>query len=243
MHTQTAGPARVLIAIQARSASTRFPGKIYEEIGSKMVLTHVIDAAKKAKKYCERSGKMVCEIAVLYPDGDQRILDTFKSAGVLMIAGPEHDVLARYLAAQRYTAADYVVRLTSDCPLVFPFIISKHINVAVYNRMDYVSNVDEECRMFADGLDCEAISANAIAWLSENAKTPEEREHVTLAIRKKNSQTLSKAFISSQLDTSAMKLSIDTQEDLDRVRLFYHGREFKMDSATISYGRDGIFEL
>lgn len=238
----TNSPTRVLIAIQARSNSTRFPGKIYEEIGNKMVLTHVIDAAKKAKKYCERGGKIFCEIAVLYPDGDTRILDTFKSAGVLMIAGSEQDVLSRYLTAQRYTAADYVVRLTSDCPLIFPFIISKHINVAVYNRIDYVSNVDERCRMFADGLDCEVTSANALTWLSENAKTPEEREHVTIAIRSKGSP-LSKAFISSQLDTSGMKLSIDTKEDLDRVRSFYHGREYKMDSAVLTYRRDGVFEL
>lgn len=236
-------PSRVLIAIQARSNSSRFPGKIFEEIGRKMVLSHVIDAAKSAKIYVERAGKVHCDVAILHPEGDTKIIEKFKNSGVLLISGPEHDVLTRYVSAQRLTLADYVVRLTSDCPLVFDFIISKHINVAVYNKLDYVSNVEESCRQIADGFDCEIMSANAIEWLAENAKTAEEREHVTLALRTRDSRALSQGFVSSKMDTSDMKLSLDTKEDLDRIRSFYHRREHKMDNAILRFGRKRVYEL
>jgi spore coat polysaccharide biosynthesis protein SpsF (cytidylyltransferase family) len=122
-------------------------------------------------------------VAVLHPTDDAQLVTTFKQCGAMLIAGDEQDVLSRFVKAQELTNADYIVRLTSDCPLILDFIISKHINVAVLNDLDYVSNVDEQVRLVFDGMDCEILSKNALKWLDVNAKTKEHREHVTLALR------------------------------------------------------------
>lgn len=235
----------VLIAIQARSNSTRFPKKIYEHIGEMRVLDHVIARARSTAEHIHKYSSTVkinCSIAVLHPDGDSELVRTFRSPGVIFIAGSENDVLSRYVNAQKMTDCDYVVRLTSDCPLILDFVIAKHINIAVRNRYDYVSNVEEACRFIADGFDCEILSRKAIKWLDENATGPLEREHVTTAIRRVRPASLAQAFISMKLDTSRMKMSVDTPEDLERMREYYHEREHKMTVARRLFG-NSVYEL
>jgi len=52
-------PKTVVIGIQARSTSTRLPGKIFEMVGNKKALEHVIDKAKSAKDYIQRFVKNI----------------------------------------------------------------------------------------------------------------------------------------------------------------------------------------
>lgn len=238
------GQIKILIGIQARSNSTRFPGKIYEYVGNRRVLDHVIDRANSAASHVTRYRKeqnLKCLVAVLHPSDDKRLIDTFRSNSVQLISGPEQDVLARFVNAQSITGADYIVRLTSDCPLIFDYIIAKHINVATFQNLDYVNNVDEACRCIADGFDCEIMSKRALSWLDQNAKG-DEREHVTLALRKHRPAELTYGFILPKLDTSNMKMSVDTQDDLDRVRAYYHQHEAKRQKSDLIYGRN-IYEL
>ena len=237
---------KVLIAIQARSNSTRFPQKIYQTVGKKMVLQHVIDQAKSSKIYLERPShktSIKCDIAILHPENDNQLITSFKYSGATLISGDEQDVLSRYIKAHKVTKADYVVRLTSDCPLILDFIISKHINVAVLNDLDYVNNVHELCRQSADGHDVEVLSSRAIQWLADNAKTPEEKEHVTIAIRNKNPPELRQGFVSSKFNTANMKLSLDTEADLAVIRSYFHEREHRMNLALKTYGRKNVYEF
>lgn len=239
-------PLEVLIAIQARSNSTRLPKKIYETIGDRRVLDHVIDRAKSTAahitKYTSKM-KINCNVAVLHPDTDDELVKAFRGSGAILIAGSEQDVLSRYVHAQRLTDADYVVRLTSDCPLILDFVIAKHIHVAAFNQYDYVSNVEESCRLIADGFDCEVLSRKALEWLDLNAKSPEAREHVTQVLRKIRPPNLSQAFISMKMDTSDMKMSVDTPDDLSRMRDYYHKRLSKMDVARAMFGNGNVYEL
>lgn len=235
---------KVLIAIQARSNSTRFPQKIFEKIGKKMVIQHVIDAAISAKRYAEYAQKPVlCEVAILHPENDDQIKTLCKGMGAKLIGGDELNVLSRYVKAQRETNADYVVRLTSDCPLMLDFIISKHINVAKFNNLDYVSNVESGCRQVADGFDCEIMSARALEWLHNYAHTDYEKEHVTVAIRERKPSELRQGFVSSKIDSSNLKLSLDTRDDLDSIRKYYHAKEEKLDMAFKIFGEGNVFKI
>lgn len=235
----------VLIGIQARSTSTRFPGKIFEMIGEKMVIEHVIDAAKSARDYLQRFVKHIniqCHVVVLYPFGDKKILDV-KSSGVSFMEGDEQDVLSRYIRAAKAFNADYTIRLTSDCPMIMDFIINKHIRCAIFNELDYVSNIEEECRTVADGFDCECISKRAMDWLEIHAVKDFDREHVTTLIRSEKPKELLQGFILSKLDTTNMKLSLDTLNDLNVMRKYYHQREHKLEVARKIFGQRYIYEL
>ena len=246
MQTEPRKQVNVLIAIQARSTSTRFPQKIFKLIDKKSMLTHVIDRSKDCQFYIERPSNKIgikVQIAILHPEGDNQIVSEFRNKGVVLISGDEQDVLSRYFKACDVIQPDYIVRLTSDCPLIPSGLISKHINTAVHNSLDYVNNVDEKCRLIADGHDCEVLSMKAVDWLRENAKTDEQKEHVTLAIRQAHGHNgLLCGFVATQFDTSKIKLSVDTPEDLEFVRAFYHSREYKKSLASNLYGRKYIYE-
>lgn len=242
---------KVMIAIQARSGSTRFPGKIFQSIGNKTCLERVIMQAHSAKVHSEKSIKsfsLSCDVCVLIPENDQKMLDyaglakaTFPQ--VKFIVGDENDVLSRFYKAAKDIKPNYIVRLTSDCPLILDYIITKHINVIVHQNYDYVSNVEESCRQIADGFDCEALSMEALEWLNRHALDMEDREHVTTYLRSQKPTGFRQAFISMKLDTSNMKMSLDTQEDLERIRKYYHDHQFKIEKALKIFGSKHIYDL
>ncbi len=229
---------QVVIGVQARSTSERLPGKCFEKIGTKMLLEHVIDACFSAADYCNRYSEKKCftvDVALLIPKGD-RIKERFQKRDCIIWEGSEPDVLDRYASFVAAKNPDYICRITGDCPLIPPFVISKHIGIALVNGYDYLSNVDEECRLTLDGMDCEVISAELLKWLHAEAKTAAEREHVTLRARTNPPPWARRAFTASYFDHSALKLSVDTAEDLDRVRRVHEEVGKKILTARRIYG-------
>jgi spore coat polysaccharide biosynthesis protein SpsF (cytidylyltransferase family) len=236
--------AKVVIAIQARSGSTRLPRKAFELIGNKMMLDHVIYSAKSAAKYINhhsaKSG-IEADVVVVTPVGDQ-IAEAFRSRCPIL-TGPEKDVLERYIIATRELGADYVVRLTGDCPLIPDFLIAKLIKLAAANGYDYLSNVDEETRTAMDGHDCEVISRRLMDHLYEHAKDAYDREHVTTMARRDPPPWARLGCVINYQDQSDLKLSVDTPEDLQRVRDHYQKRDMKLFYAERKFGRQSVHRL
>lgn len=234
----------VLIGIQSRSTSTRLPGKCFEMIGQKRLLDHVIDAAKGAANYMNRytakSGVLV-RVAILIPYGDKIETEFKKRAHI--IQGPEDDVLKRYKMAADECEADYIVRVTGDCPLIPPYLISKHIKIAVMNEYDYVSNCDENSRTIIDGVDCEVISKRMLDHLDETATTKADREHVTTKARREPPNWAKRGFVGGFFDHSAIKLSVDTLEDLERVRAEYASLNHRISEAERRYGKQFVHRV
>ena len=65
------------------------------------------------------------------------------------------DVLERFYYAAKSENPDWLVRLTSDCPLIDPVIIDEVIKYAVDNDCDYASNTLNPT--YPDGLDVEVF--------------------------------------------------------------------------------------
>ncbi len=231
---------KVLIGIQARTNNSRLPKKAFEIIGKKRLLDHVIDACQRAAKYSNKftyKKKYKVDCALLVPYGDP-IKDAFGEIDV--IEGEELDVLSRYTKAMEIYEPDFICRVTGDCPLIPSYVISKHISIAVVCGYDYVSNVDEECRLSLDGIDCEIISKKMMRWLESEASSKEEREHVTLKARTDPPHWAKRAFTASYFDHSNIKLSVDTEEDLERVREEYDRVGKALQRAERLYGHNSI---
>jgi spore coat polysaccharide biosynthesis protein SpsF len=210
------------IVIQARSTSKRFPGKIFERIGAKQILQHVIDACSNSAAYINaytNQHGVVCGVSLCVPTGDALIVPYSKQN---IIQGPEDDVLKRYILALDKLQADYIVRITSDCPFIPPFVISKAVTIAVKDKLDYLTNADPRYRTAPDGHDVEVISARLLRWLDENATSPSDREHVTSYLVDHLPDWASKADIIGFADLRDVKLSVDTREDLDRMVLMFN---------------------
>ncbi len=231
---------KILIGIQARSGSTRLPRKAFELIAGKMLLDHVIDTCKIAAHFINQKNMGDATVAVLTPSGDP-IVGEF-SDRVNIVEGSHYDVLARYMSAVTKYAPDYLVRITGDCPMLPPFIISNFMDMAIRRGYDYVSNVDERFRTAIDGYDCEVISSRLFNEMANKAIDSYDREHVTPWLRKNTPKWARMGIALNNHDMSDIKLSVDTKDDLDRVRRAFEGAYSKHEAAKAFY-KNGVHKL
>ena len=98
--------------IQARTGSSRLPGKIMMKTEGKTMLEHMIERVSKSKKL----DKIV--IATTTKENDDVIVSLAKQLKIDYFRGSEDDVLDRYYKASKQFDADVVVRLCSDSPLL-----------------------------------------------------------------------------------------------------------------------------
>lgn len=234
---------KVVIGMQARSGSSRFPNKIFEKIGHQtmyeMVLDRCLWSASQINKESARSRDPIeVEVALCVPEKDP-ILHHYRGP-LTIIEGSETDVLSRYQALAERKSPDFICRITADCPLIPPHIITSQIRRIVSGKLDYYSNVDERCRTTIDGFDCEVFSPRMLEWALANSSEPQEREHVTLAMRMKPPLWARRSIAMGFVDLSDLKYSVDTQEDLDRVRHQHSLIEEKFRIAEQLYGKGNV---
>lgn len=230
----------VVIGIQARSTSTRLPNKISELLGKKPIIQHVVDACQNAAMYLNNwsSKNIFVQVVVLIPVGDP--IRKALPPELQVIEGHEFDVLSRYMMIFAKHDPDFVCRITADCPLIPSFIISKHIQTAVMNDYDYISNVDERCRTAPDGFDCEVISKRAMLYAHQEAHHEKDREHVTTYLRSHPPSWFRQGIYINWIDQSDLKLSVDTENDLNLVRRFFDAVFGKLGIALRIYGRHNV---
>ncbi len=206
--------------MQARSTSERFPGKCFEKIGDELsMIEWVLEAARQSARFINGTSyyRTTVTVVALVPRGDP-LVSFLSEKGYAVVVGDEHHVLSRYKELLDTFQADYIVRLTGDCPLIPPFLITKHVKVAVQDRLDYCSNVSPDWRTEADGRDCEVMSRQTLQWLTVNVCDPLDAEHVTTLLRREPPDWLKEGRVIGFMDHSALKFSVDTPEDLARVR-------------------------
>lgn len=233
----------VAICVQARTNNTRLPGKCLADINGMPMLDRVLMAAEKSASYINNGDDKNIKVAtyLLVPDGDLLIEKYCHRLKTKLFTGSETDVLSRYMVAVNAINPDYVVRITSDCPLIPPFLITKHIVNAVNYNYDYVSNVHPDVRMAPDGWDCEVISKKLMRWADETATKPYDREHVTTIIRSQPPAWAKRACVLSHGEFSTLKISVDTEEDLEYVRNYHRVISQKIDKARDKNICDGFF--
>ncbi len=145
------------------------------ELAGRPVIAWVVRAARAA------AGVDEVWVATSTAATDDPIAGWCAKNDVPVHRGSEHDVLDRYAGAAMASAADVVVRLTADCPLLDPVVIAQTIRLRAMTGADYASNVDPPT--WPDGLDCEVMTAEALAVAAKEATRPSDREHVTPFIR------------------------------------------------------------
>ena len=108
---------RTVAIVQARLGSTRLPGKVLLDLEGKPMLARVVDRLRRAREVDE------VVIATTVEPQDQRLAEFCETSGWPVYCGSHFDVLDRYYHAAREHAADVVVRITSDCPLIDPNVV------------------------------------------------------------------------------------------------------------------------
>ena len=206
---------KTILITQARTGSTRLPGKVLKEIEGQSLLEIHLDRLEKCKKVSE------IIVATTINEEDTLIYDKAIAWGFSASRGAESDVLDRFYQAVKGKNADWVVRVTSDCPLIDAELVDKVIAFAQENEVDYCSNGFIE--NYPDGQDVEVFKFAALETAWKNAKLLSEREHVTPYIR--NHSDYKKGTIFTALnypcgfDFSKIRMTVDEARDFELIEI------------------------
>lgn len=202
---------RVVAIIQARMGSTRLPGKILQPLAGKPVLQRVIERIRASRAFDE------IVVATTVRDLDDPAAKAAADFGATVVRGDENDVLSRYGLAAEASAADAIMRITADCPLIDPNVLGAMTDRFRGGDADLVSNCVR--RTFPRGLDAELFSRSALDIMLAEAAAPAEREHVTPFLYA-NPDRFRIVSHEGPKDFSDYRLTLDTPEDfelLDRI--------------------------
>lgn len=202
---------KTLIIVQARMMSTRLPGKVLKQVLGKPLLEYQIERLRRV----EPADGIV--IATTTNHTDEPIVELCHRLNVPVTRGSEDDVLTRYYEAATLHAADVVVRVTSDCPVIDPNVVARVIRFYLERResFDYVSNGLK--RTFPRGMDVEVLSYRALREAYAEAVERSEREHVTPFIYH-HPERYRLANVAFDIEASHHRWTVDTAEDFELVR-------------------------
>ncbi|GAB6100049.1 NTP transferase domain-containing protein [Halanaerocella petrolearia] len=206
--------SKVAAIIQARMGSTRLPGKVMKNLCGQSVLAHVIERVKQSDLIDE------IIIATTVLDKDDVIVDESKNYDVKYYRGSEENVLSRYYYAAKENNIDTIVRITSDCPLIDPFVVDEIIKSYKENNYRLVTNAGPslEDRTYPRGLDTEVFSFKMLKRAFEKSEKEYQLEHVTPYIYENNEEIY---YYKNETDYSNYRLTLDEDDDLKLIKIIY----------------------
>lgn len=195
----------VVGVIQARTGSTRLPGKVLVPLAGLSVLGWVVRAARRAECVDE------LVVATTTEPADDAVVAECERLGVEVARGPVHDVLGRFLLATESWKPDAVARFTADCPLLDPDLAAAA--VAAWRAapwLDYVSTAMPRC--VPRGMDVEVVRGETLRGLDDVAEA-HHRTHVTSAVYTQP-EKYRLLGLRLQPDSSDLRVTLDTEDDL-----------------------------
>ena len=197
--------SKVYALIQARMSSSRFPGKVIQELQSKPMILSQIERVLKS-----------CSIDNVYvltstDSSDDVLCDILLDAGIRVFRGNLLNVNTRFLDfLENNPDCEVFIRLTADCPLSCSDIIDRSVTILKENNLDYVSNT--LFPTFPDGMDVEVVRRDAFLVSTESNLTKYQEEHVTPFLYQ-NPQIFKLGNIVNIVNLSKFRCTVDTKND------------------------------
>src|SRR5262245_40967544 len=164
---------KTIAIVQARTGSSRLPGKILLPLKGKSLLERMLERVTAATTLSE------VMVATTRKPEDEPIREICRRLGIQCYSGHPTDLLDRHYKAAVNFKADIVVKIPSDCPLIDPTVIDRVLRYYFDNlqSFDFVSNLHPAT--YPDGNDVEAMPVDILgsAWIE--ASRDYEREHTT----------------------------------------------------------------
>lgn len=200
--------ARTVAVIQARSGSTRLPGKVLLELEGVPLLSWTIRSVQAIPALTA-----VVVATTTEPDDDAvvTIADQF---GVATHRGSVHDVLTRCHEAVEPFHPDVVVRQTADNPFPDPDVAVAQVRALVDGDLDYVG-----ISGWPLGIAAEACRMTALDEAAAEATDRADREHVLPFVYRQPERYRIGALPRSRASAgSDARYTVDTEADLTFAR-------------------------
>lgn len=195
------------IIIQARTGSTRLPGKILKVINDRTLLDHIIDRLKELEE------KAVVVIATSTLPGDDAVEQFCKEKGVLCFRGSESNVLSRYYECAKEHGFSHIVRLTADNP----FVDVTEVDRLIAYHKECGNEFTESFSQLPIGVGAEIFSFSALEEDMQKASMPHHFEHVDEYILENMDKFKTGTLLVPESKyMPEVRLTVDTQEDYEK---------------------------
>lgn len=161
------------VAVQARMASTRLPGKVLRDVAGRPLVSWLLERLQHAREV---------DLVVLTTSGepqDDAVADLGVAMGVAVHRGSHADVLGRLCDAVTALDLAAVVRVSGDSPLLDQRLVDRAVVRWHETGADVVTNVHP--RTFPAGQSVELLPRATLERLAALAVDNADREHVTTA--------------------------------------------------------------
>ena len=126
----------MLLIIQARSNSKRFPNKILYNIKSKPIILRVISNISKSKMITN------VVVATSRKKSDDKLIELLKSKKLKFFRGNLNNVASRLLKASQRYKKNFFIRVSADSPLI-DYKIIDNVGIIIQgpiNDIDFLLN-------------------------------------------------------------------------------------------------------
>ena len=187
------------VIIQSRTGSIRFPNKVFEMLGDKPLIGHVINIGKKVAR------KVVLAAPISDNGKFDKICEEHKIEVVYDRTHDDNDVVGRFIVAAHTFGIETIVRLCGDAPFLSPFVVRSAVKMHLTRKADYTVT-----RGFPEGMNAEVFNISLLEKF-QSVMDNEEKEHVTLYFERHAKDIQTNIFWFN-------KMSIDTKEDLENAQ-------------------------
>ncbi|MFL2892667.1 MAG: cytidylyltransferase domain-containing protein [Candidatus Pelagibacter sp.] len=198
---------RIFILIEARSTSKRLKRKHLRVCQNKSMIEILI---KKLKKLKNISGIILATTA---NKTDDDLVKVVRKENIKIFRGPEHNVLERVIKASKKYNADYICRVTGDCPLLDTTYVKLLIdNFYKNDDLDYISNSFS----LPPGQGAAIIKLDALKKSAKYSKNKKRSEEFITSSILENTNKFKIFFLShgQKLEKIRKRTCLDTRKDL-----------------------------
>lgn len=162
------------ILIQARTTSSRLPGKIF--------LTLTIENETKTILewiYFRLNFTNLKKIYFVIPEEDKELIKFCKKNEFPFLLGPLNDVRERYIRSAKFLNLKYIIRVTADNPFLEPLLIRPTLKNLIIKKLDLFSFIGLPL-----GVSTEGFTFDALTRYNDLYNEDFYKEHVSLHIKK-----------------------------------------------------------
>ena len=201
----------MLILVQARTSSKRFPRKILHEIQGKPLILHVIEKLKKS------NFKNEIVVSTSIKKSDNELVSLLKKNEIKFYRGNLKNVAERLLKTALKQKKNYFVRVSGDSPVIDTNILDRMIRIhnrKSYKNYDIITNVFP--KTFPKGMSFEIIKTkiiiNNLKFMSDS-----DKEHVTQYFYNNSSLFRIKNLFNFNEKKYKVDLTVDKKIDLKKI--------------------------
>lgn len=204
---------KLIIIIQSRMTSQRYPGKMLAPFLGKPVLAHVVQRLKKT---------LINPLIVLATSkeiADDPLAIYGQHLGLKVVRGSRNDVMKRFVLSLNKYECDAFFRVCGDSPLLLSFLFDKAVSIYKSSSYDIVTNVHP--RTFPIGMSVELVKTKTFIEAEKKIIDNKDREHITKYFYNHPNNFKIYNIESFKNINSNLKLAVDEPKDIQKLEQWY----------------------